>query len=730
VGLRAGQPHLDEDPELHDTSSVARASGTLIALLRGAETTAAEHRTFCRLCMAVCGVLVTVEGDQVVGVRGDPEHPLSRGYTCPKGRALGALHHHPDRLDRPMVRHDGRFLVSSWDDLLDDLATRVRGVVDTHGPSGVGMYLATGSAFDAAGRRVAERFLRALGSPQHYTATTIDTPCKPLVMELMAGHPGLVPLLDWERARFAVLVGTNPVVSHGHSNPFPDPVTRLRAVARRGGLWVLDPRRTETARLATRHIAPRPGTDYVLLAHAVRELLRDGADRRWLVEHTTGLQQLETAVEPFDTAYAVARCDVPADDVDSLVAAIRAHGAACAQTGTGVTMSAAANVTEWLAWALDIVTQSYDRPGAMWFNPGYLRRLDARTWTPGDGAAAPGPASRPDLPARFGEYPCAALVDEIEAGNLRALFVVGGNPMTAFPDADRTAAALAQLDVLAVSDVVGTETTARATHVLPAAGQLERADLPHYIDAHLPAVGTQYTPAVVPLGAERRPTWWPFAQLAARLGIDVLRGVDADVCTDDDILATMVGRGGASLDDLIAAGGPVVEEPIFGWVERVLPEGRWRIAPEPLVAQLADLAVRGTSDGAPIALIPRRQLRHLNSAMRDGGGPRQRHNDAVVLVNVDDAAGAGGAHGGQVRVTSESGTLVGPAHVMDDIRQGAVSVPHGYAAPNVSSLTTTRAHVDPLTGMVLQSGVGVSIAPAREDDADVVSGSRGSARDR
>ncbi|HEX4244110.1 MAG TPA: molybdopterin dinucleotide binding domain-containing protein, partial [Acidimicrobiales bacterium] len=566
-----------------------------------------------------------------------------------------------------------------------------------------------GSAFDTNGRRVAERFIRTLGSPQIYTATTIDTPCKPLVMELMTGHPGLVPLLDWDRAHFAILFGTNPVVSHGHSNPFPDPVTRLRKIARDGELWVIDPRRTETARLATRHLAPRPGTDHILLAYLVNQLLHEGADRPYLAAHATGVDALAAAVAPFDLASSAERCGLPETDLSDLLAAIRRHGSASAQTGTGVTMSAGANVAEWLVWALNIVTHSYDRPGAMWFNPGYLRRLDTRKWNPGSGEPGVGPASRPDLPGRFGEFPCAALADEIEAGNLRALFVVGGNPVTSFPDTDRTRAALERLEVLAVCDIVDSETTAMASHVFACADSLERADLPQYIDPHLPMVATQYTPAVVAPVADRRPLWWPFAQLGRRLGLDLLRGMDPDTCGDDDLLRGVTSRGHLTFDELRAADGPVVaDDAVFGWVERMLPEGVWRLAPAPLVEQLATL-----TDPPSLVLVPRRQPRHVNSAIDDSDDETRvkKRDQPLIELHPLDAAEAGIADGTVVRVTSRAGSLVGVARVGDIIRRGAVSIPHGYAAPNVSALTSGEWDTDPLTGMVLQSGVAVTLEP-------------------
>ena len=229
-----------------------------------------DEPSFCRICNAMCGIIVTLEGDQVVRVRGDAEHPLSEGYTCPKGRALPAFHHDPRRLDRPTINGS----VVGWNELLDDLGDRVAGTLNATGPDGVAMYLASGSAFDSAGRRTAERFLRVLGSQQKYTATTIDTPSKPLVAELVGGWSGLTPVWDHERSTLLVLIGSNPVVSHGHSNAMPSPLRRFRHHRARGGeIWVVDPRRTESARAADRHLVPRPGSDWLVLAHLVRALL-------------------------------------------------------------------------------------------------------------------------------------------------------------------------------------------------------------------------------------------------------------------------------------------------------------------------------------------------------------------------------------------------------------------------------------------------------------------------
>jgi anaerobic selenocysteine-containing dehydrogenase len=681
--------------------------------------TATEVRSFCRFCQALCGIVVTVDGDRVVDVRGDDEHPLSRGYVCPKGRALGAWHHHPDRLDVPLLRvAEGDAAAVErrvdWATALGDLALRLRAVIDEVGPDGVGVFFGTGSSFDSAGGRGAFAWFSALRSRSRYTARTIDTPCRPLVSDLVGGHPGLVPAIDLDTTTLLLLVGTNPVVSHGHLASFPDPVRRLRHLTSDGReVWVLDPRRTESARLASRHLAVRPGADHAVLAHVIRELLGPGggADRRYLVEHADGVGRLADAVARFDAPTSAAWSGLDEAELADLVAAVRRHRRLVVVTGTGTSMSRSANVTEWLARALQVVTGSPERPGGPWFNPGVVRGMDQRRHhaSPSEVVAVPGPRSRPELSGRYGELPCVAMADEIEAGNLRALVVVGGNIVTAFPQSDRLTAVLRRLDVLACVDVVATETTALATHVLPATGQLERADVPDYVDQYQGQVASQHTAAVVPPGGDRRPVWWIFAALAAAMGHDVLpTGLDLATAADDDYLRTMLTRARIPFDELRAAPtGVVVAEPQRGWVEEgVLPDGRWRVAPPDLVAQLDALE----PDAAPLVLVVGRGMRTLNSALRDVGA-RRAPDRPVISVHPDDAARAGVVAGDAVEVRSRHGACTGVAVLDASLRPGVVHVPHGWGDPAVTRLVADTADVDPLTGMPTQTGVAVELRP-------------------
>ncbi|MEO5837646.1 MAG: molybdopterin-dependent oxidoreductase [Acidimicrobiales bacterium] len=680
-------------------------------------------RSFCRFCSALCGIVVTVDGDQVTEVRGDAEHPLSRGYTCPKGRALGAWHHHPQRLDTPMMGRGDQRRGADWETALGDLAEKIKTITAAHGPDAVGVYMATATSFDAAGGRMAFRLFQALGTRSRYSAVTIDTPCRPLVVDLLSGNPGLMPCIDETTAGLTVLVGTNPVVSHGHTTSLPDPVNRLRALAASPReLWVIDPRRSESARLATRHLAPRPSSDYAIFAFAIRSLLRGGADHAYLDAHTSAddVDALRAAVEPFDIDRAVSDTGLDSSELEDFVAALRQHRRVGAITGTGTTMSATANATEWLVWALQIITGSYEQPGGLWFHPGFLRCFDRRTLRPSgpEPVAWPRPPSRPDLPGFYGEYPCAALVDEIESGNLRALFVIGGNPANSLPDTPRVAAALARLEVLAVADVIETDTTAQATHLLPCAGQLERADVPDYVDQYYPLVASQHTAAVVAPGADRRPLWWIATRLGEHLGHRLLPGtLDATTATDDDLLDAFCGRGRLPLDELRAAPTAIVAEgPVRGWVHtNALPDGKWRLAPRVLIDDLARVAALDAASDInatnELTLLPRRLLRTLNSQLRGVAAPGGRLDAPVLLLHPDDAITRGITEASQVQLSSPSGSVTVTAQLDDGIRRGSVSLPHGFAEPAVGTVTTGQVDTDPLTGMVHQSGLRVRVTP-------------------
>jgi anaerobic selenocysteine-containing dehydrogenase len=659
-------------------------------------------RSFCRVCTSVCGILVEVDGEDVVKVRGDRDHPLSRGYTCAKGRALPRMHHHPDRIERPLMTIDGTLTATTWDACLDDLGARVRGIIDRYGPESVGVFFGSGIGMDAAGYRMAQALHAAIGTPAKFSPLTIDGTAKTLVADLVGGSPALSGRPDDDNARLLMFVGSNPVVSHGHTVAMPNPIGHLRALREHAEIWVVDPRHTETARLADRHIAPRPGMDFAVLAYLVREILRDGADREFLARHTQDGDVLAAAVEPYTCAQAAAVADVPEAELARLLDGVRRAGRVAVVTGTGVTMAASASVTQWLAWALMAVTGSMNRVGGMWFHPGFGYRLEDTELpvSPAEGSFGPGPRSRPETQSFMGEWPCAVLADEIRAGNIRALLNLGGHLVTAFPDTEKLIPALKELEVFATVEIIGNETTALSTHVLPTKDQLERPDVTLW-DFLSPRIAAQHTAAVVKPVGDRRSTWRVLAELGRRLGHE-LADTAAPDATDEARLARICSRGRRPYAEMTAQGWVETEREfpaarVDRHVERL---GGWRLAPGLLVDQLASLDTT-----APLVMVPRRQKRQLNSQFGYLGEP------PTVLVHPDDAASARVFDAQPLLVRSAHGELTGVAKVDASIRRGAVSVPHGHQGANVNRLTG-KDDIDLITGMAHYSGIPVTIHPA------------------
>jgi anaerobic selenocysteine-containing dehydrogenase len=660
--------------------------------------TTSTYATFCRICAAACGILVTVgEGGRVERVRGDPDHPASRGYVCPKGRALGAWHHRADRLDHPRLRGEP----AGWDEVLDDLGARVTAIVDGQGPDAVGLYLATGLAYDAAGQVAAPTWLASIGSRSFYTAVTVDNAPVLVAAELVAGHPMLNPVWDAAGDGVLVLVGTNPVVSHGYGTTLPDPIRHLREYRARGGrVWVLDPRRTETAAQADEHVPVRPGADAVVLAAIAGAVLTDVVAAGRTVRATSeDLAALQEVLAPYSVERVARAAGIDAGALQQLVdEVVAAPGRVAVMCGTGTTMSLDGVLVEWLRWVVLALTDSLDRPGGMVFHDGPFGRLRSPR---ARGAPDPGPPSRPELPRVAGQLPAAALVDEVEQGNLRALVVTGGDPITAFPDPDRVRAALGRLDVLAVVDVVDGELCDLATHVLPATGQLERADItlasPLSVRSAVQATG----PVVEPTGA-RRPSWWIVAELARRTGCDLTGGVDPSSLDDEGYLRSVLHHSPVDADELFAAGPHGLPIPVeHGWVTASLLDGGcWRLAPPVLVERL-----RGhRPPDEPLVLAPRRETAWSNSVRYGEGDP------PVVRLHPADADAAGVADRDLVEVRSEHGTVVASVLVDPGVRSGVVSMTHGHRDASPGLLTSSREDVDPLTAMPRASGVPVSVS--------------------
>lgn len=673
-------------------------------------------RTVCRSCWVNCGIVLTMDHEnRIVSSRGDKDHPRTQGYICPKGTQVPFAHHRPDRLDYPML-HGER---STWETVMDDFADKVEAAIARNGPNGFGIH--SGSGSDTIGTILLRKLLTALGSEQLFSALTVDIAPILRAAELVSGITGeLLPtwVEEDEAVRLLIFCGSNPVVSHGYAGAggMADARRTLSDFRGRGGkIWVIDPVETRTARLADRHVAPIPGTDPLILAWLVREVLttlpEDAPARR--TTRPEELAALGVALKPFDLATVADITGIAAPELQALLADIRAAGRIAFPGGTGMGFGPFGVVGEWLRWCLLILTDSLEQPGGMWFDPGWPHKLEEReTWyhAPPEGRFGSPLVSRPELSRIFGGTPSVALADEIEQGPLRTLLVLGGNPLTAIPQPGKMERAFRSLDALGSIDIVASPVARMATHVLPSTGQLERLDL-NTIGVHTPHLAY---PVVQP-GGERRGSWYALALLSRRLGVmkEVFGEDDLDLAkvTEEDLLRRTFTGGRHSFDELREAGVTGVSYPrMIRWaIDRAIPDGKWRIVPAVLVERLPELLRNRTSPQYPLLLTCGRQDRRVNSVENPS---RERDAETAELrISPQDAATHGLSAVSRARVVSEDGALTVDLAIDARIRPGAVNLPHGWYDVNVCHLTPGF-KTDPLTVQPQMTAIPVRVETA------------------
>jgi anaerobic selenocysteine-containing dehydrogenase len=372
-------------------------------------------------------------------------------------------------------------------------------------------------------------------------------------------------------------------------------------------------------------------------------------------------------------------------------------------------MSKSANVTQWLAWVLMILTGRMNRKGGTWFHPGFITQFDSFELPVLDNPFTPGAPTMPEASGIFGDWPCAALPGEIEAGNIRAMMNFGGALARSFPDTNVLAPRLAGLDLHVSFEIIANDTTALSTHVLPTKDQVERPDIAFW-DTLSGSLSMLHTPALLEPQGERRSAWWVISQIMKRAGLPVPSYVpenDLDQGADEAMLAALMPGARASYEEVAAAGAVVLPMEFPGkWVDdHVERMGGWKLAPSALVSFWQELRAEDEKVlGAPrpLCFTSRRQRRKLNAALSFLGSP------ADIILHPADAEANGIAHGDKVRVSTTRGEIYLSANVSDTIRPGVASIPHGHEAANVNLLTSVE-NVDKLTGMVLYTGIPIAV---------------------
>ncbi len=705
------------------------------------DTSTRTHHRVCHLCEAMCGLLIQTKGDKVTDIRGDKDDPLSRGHVCPKAVALQDIHEDPDRLRKPMKRirsapGEYQHVEIEWSEALDLAADALASTIEKQGVDAVGAYFGNPSVHNYGMLTHQRNLFRHIRTRNRFSATSVDQLPHHLVSLWCFGHMLLHPIPDVDRTHYFLMLGANPLASNGSIWTVPDVRQRLKDLKSRGGkLVVVDPRRTETADMASEHLFIRPGSDAAFLLAMIHVLFRDGLVAPGpLSTFTDGLDEVAAAVSGLSPDWAAPLTGIVAEDIVRI-----AHELAEAEAGIcygrmGVSTQAYGALCQWAIQVINVATGHLDKPGGSLFtlpamdqvvntNPGGFGRFASR----GRG-----------LPEFNYELPAATMVDEIRTegeGQIRLMFTGAGNPVLSTPNGRVLDEAFEELDFMISVDPALNETTRHADVILPPTSPLEHD---HYdIAFHNLAIRNtaRYSSAVFEKPEGALHDWEIFSELgarvAARLNLEPMPTYPPDRMVDAALKSGPYGEHTdwqLSIDKLKAHPSGIDLGPLEpSCPERLqTPAQRIQLAIPEVLADIRRFVQDGNVDSDHYRLIGRRHVRDNNSWMHNHHRLMKGKPRCQLLMHPDDVAKEGWRSGMLVTIQSRVGAIDAELAASDEMMPGVVSLPHGYghglagtrgevasrhAGVSCNDITDEQ-FVDQLSGNAAVNGVSVRLSAA------------------
>jgi anaerobic selenocysteine-containing dehydrogenase len=716
--------------------------------------------TFCRICEALCGLEVTLDDGEIVRIRPDAEHVATRGYGCVKGLKQQKMYASPDRLARPMKRVGDDYVPVSWEQANREIGEKVRRLRRERGPRSIAMYVGTAAGFGVLHPVFAQAFMMGIGSPSMFSSATQDCANKFAVATEMYGFPFSQPFPDVERTRCLIVVGANPAISKWSFLQVSNPIERLREIEARGGkVYFVDPRRTESAKVAGEHVFIRPNTDVFFYLSFLNEVIAQGGVKGERVErYMTGFDEVAamSAVWPAERTAEVTR--VPAETLRAMVRDYLGADGAALYSSTGVNMGTHGSIAFWLQECINAVTGNLDRLGGTLVGQGIIdfAAFGKKTGLFGG-----------NVKSRIGEFsqvndafPGGILADEILTpgeGQIRALFVTGGNPLLTMANGARLRRAFEDLELIVVLDVHMSETASMAHYVLPCTTPLERPDLPFAFPLLMGMQSRPYLQAtrrVVKPKGEQRDEATIYLDLARASGIglwgskiaqrafELIRALHSMRHRDEQPAVPQ-----EWLLDLILR---LTKQPRFrellahphGWLRpdhtsenflgaRVTTsDGKVHLAPDALARETQTLEAdfeRERRDARRLKLITRRAITTHNSWTHNledfVAGDRATN---YLYMHPDDARAAGIGEDDLADVRTATNAVRVPVRLLADLMPGTVALPHGWghqASRNTIAKKTRGVNVNLLaadgpealervSGMAHLTGIVVDVSKA------------------
>jgi len=716
------------------------------------------HKRTCCLCEATCGLEISVQGEapneQILSIKGDKDDPFSRGYICPKATALQDLHNDPDRLTRPVKKQpDGSWQEISWSQAIREAVAGLQRVQQQHGRDAIGSYLGNPNVHNYGNLLVGPMLLKALGSRNKFSATSVDQLPHHMASYFMFGHQLLMPIPDIDRTDFMLIIGGNPVASNGSIMTVPDIKNRLKAISERGGKVILvDPRRSETAKYSSEHRFIRPGQD-VLMLLSLLYVFSHESELPALPDYvdSADLKALSAEFSPEVTAE---RTGIAAAQLRDIARQWLAADSAVCYGRMGVSVQQYGGLCQWLINVLNIISGNFDRPGGAMFTspavdlPAILAARGSRGHFDRYRSRVRG------LPEFGGEFPVAALAEEIltEADNsngetpigesqIKAMLTVAGNPIVATPNSKQLDKAFESLEFMVSVDGFINATTRHADLILPPVSHLQRDHYDLIFNNFAVRNVAKYSQPLFAPRAGEKEDWQILLALAK--GLNRRGGLKKRLTNwltyqtigwlkPKGLLNKMLAAGKSGLDLKRLQQQP--EGVDLGPLQPVMPQRlfhkdkRLQLTPELYCNELKrvkqQLLQPLPTDG--LLLIGRRHIRSNNSWMHNSQRLIKGSDRCTLLLHPDDAATLEVSDGDSLKIISRTAEVLAPVEISDEIMPGVVSLPHGYGhnLPGVKLQTaqqqpgvntnelTDDLLLDELTGNAALNAVPVTLARA------------------
>ena len=639
------------------------------------------HFRTCNLCEAMCGLKITFKQNTVLKIEGDEEDPLSQGHICPKAYGLKDIYEDPDRLKSPLKRVNGKFESISWEEAFEEVSQKILDSIVKNGPNSIGVYQGNPSIHNLGTMLTSQKFFKSLGTKNMFTATSTDQLPHHFAAWLQFGHPLLIPITDIDRTEFFIVLGANPMVSNGSMMSVPGFGKRIKNLQKRGGkMVVIDPRFTETAKVADTFLAIKPGKDVWLLGAMLHYILSQNLFHLDHLENQVeNFEVLKNAVCIFTLEKASVETGISKKDMVALAETFAKSKHAAIYGRMGVSTQQFGGLCHWLINALNVICGQLDVPGGLLFT---LPAIDF--------IASSKPKNRYNrwqsrvrkLPEFLGELPAACMAEEIETageGQIKTLLVSCGNPVLSTPNGNQLAKALEKLDLMVSFDIYLNETSKHAHFILPPATGLETM---HYdLTFHNLAIRntSKFSPALFPKDSNAKYDWEIFYELGVLLAQKA--GFPAPPAFNPE----------STLDQMLQSGpyklslAKLKENPHgidLGALKAQLP-GRLKrekidLAPDILVQDLARLQLETIPTKGTFTLIGKRNLRDNNSWMHNSLQLQKGKNRCVLLIHPEDANPLEIKNGDMVEIESRVGKITIPAELSTEIASGVLCMPHGY----------------------------------------------------